>query len=48
MMSVVTRLNIATEKEVGIDTLSERIREAALETKGLITGPLQVCGWARL
>ncbi len=48
MMSVVTRLNIATEKEVGIDTLSERIRETALETKGLITGPLQVCGWARL
>jgi SAM-dependent methyltransferase len=48
MLPVITEQNIATEEEVDIDTLAERIRKAALETKGFFAGPLQVCGWAQI
>jgi SAM-dependent methyltransferase len=39
---------LATEEEISIDTLEERLRAEALAMQSQCDGPMQMCGWARL
>jgi hypothetical protein len=38
----------ATQEEMSIDTLEERLRFEAVEMKSQIEIPIQVCAWARV
>jgi len=38
----------ATEEEMSIDTLEERLRSEAVEMQSQVEIPIQVCAWARV
>jgi len=42
------KLGAATEEEVGLATLEERLREATVASRSQIVGPPQYCAWARV
>lgn len=41
-------LGIATDEEIGIDDLEDRIREGARRSRALLVGPLMIGAWARV
>ena len=47
MLPLVLKLGIATEEEVGIDTLAERLRAEVVASGGVIKNPDLVGAWAR-
>ena len=47
MLPLILKLGIATEEEVGIDTLAERLRAETVGSEGVIKTPDLVGAWAR-
>ena len=47
MLPLILKLGIATEEEVGIDTLSERLRAETVRGGGVVKAPDLVSAWAR-
>jgi SAM-dependent methyltransferase len=47
MLPLILKLGIATDEEVEIDTLAERLRAETLETDGVVKTPNLVGAWAR-
>jgi hypothetical protein len=41
-------LGLATEEELSIDTLEQRLRSSVVEAKAQVACPSQVCAWAKL
>jgi hypothetical protein len=42
------KIGVATAAEVNIDTLEDRLRDAASIVHSQVLGPMQVCGWTKL
>jgi hypothetical protein len=42
------KIGVATAAEVNIDTLEDRLRDAASTVHSQVLGPMQVCGWTKL
>jgi hypothetical protein len=47
MLPLILKLGIATEEEVGIDTLAERLRAEGVDSGGVIKTPDLVGAWSR-
>ena len=47
LLPLVVKLGIATEGEVGIDTLAERLRLETVASDGVVKAPEVVGAWAR-
>ena len=47
LLPLVVKLGIATEEEVGIDTLAERLRRETVAADGVVKAPEVVGAWAR-
>jgi ubiquinone/menaquinone biosynthesis C-methylase UbiE len=48
LMPILVKRGAATEEEISIDTLEERLRLEAVAMQSQIAGPVQVCAWTRL
>ena len=42
------KIGVSTAAEVDIDTLEDRLRDAASTVHSQVLGPMQVCGWTKL
>ena len=42
------KIGVATAAEVNIDTLEDRLRDAASTVHSQVLGPMQFCGWTKL
>ena len=47
LLPLVVKLGIATEEEVGVETLAERLRRETVATDGVVKAPEVVGAWAR-
>jgi SAM-dependent methyltransferase len=47
LLSEVTRLGLATESEVDVDTLAERVHREAMATGSVIVGRAEIAAWSR-
>ena len=47
LLPLIVKLGIATEEEVGIDTLAERLRGETVAADGVVRAPGVVGAWAR-
>ena len=47
MLPLMARFGVATEAQVGIDTLASRLRAEALAVDGVVKGPDLACAWTR-
>jgi SAM-dependent methyltransferase len=48
LMPLIVKLQLASEEEIAIDTVEERLVSEAIATGSQVDGPIQVCAWARV
>jgi hypothetical protein len=47
MLPLIVKFGVATEAEIGVDTLASRLRAETLTADGVVKGPDLVSAWTR-